>query len=100
MAPPASEHPPAVIGTGVTGLSPASAPAPADRPVAVRRGRAPLGRIGIAEVGVPESWPLRQVPDPAAGAGYATATGRRGIGMAANRSVLALPAAIGPEAVA
>ncbi|MEV1070048.1 2-dehydropantoate 2-reductase [Streptomyces sp. NPDC050263] len=73
MNPFASQRPVAVIGAGAIGLSLASALARTGRPITICGGRAPVDHIEVTEDGVPQTWPVRQVTDPADVAGHATA---------------------------
>ena len=73
MDPLPGKRPVAVIGAGAIGLSLASALARAGRAITVCGGRNPVDRIEITEDGTAESWPVRQVTDPADIAGHTTA---------------------------
>jgi 2-dehydropantoate 2-reductase len=73
MNPLTGERPVAVIGAGAIGLSLASALARAGRSITVCGGRKPVDRIEITEDGIPQTWPVRHVTDPADIAGHATA---------------------------
>lgn len=69
----ANNEPVALIGAGAIGLSLASALAGTGRPITVCGGRKPIDHIEITEDGIPETWPVQHVTDPADIAEHTTA---------------------------